>query len=71
MSDAFFEKLFGDSEPGHFGTGWMSGTASVFFGLLGFVSRRKRIGRARTTEEIVLAQLVEHRHAGGQRVAVF
>src|SRR3954452_10689926 len=36
MSDAFFEKLFGDSEPGDFGTGWISGTASVFFGLLGF-----------------------------------
>ena len=35
MSDAFFEKLFGDSEPGHLGTGWISGTASVFFGLLG------------------------------------
>jgi lathosterol oxidase len=35
MSDEFFEKLFGDSEPGHFGTGWISGTASVFFGLLG------------------------------------
>src|SRR3954452_1474091 len=35
MSDAFFERLFGDSEPGHLGTGWMSGTASVFFGLLG------------------------------------
>ena len=36
MSDAFFEKLFGDSQPGGFGSGWMSGTASVFFGLLGF-----------------------------------
>jgi len=36
MSDAFFEKLFGDSEPGDFGTGWISGTASVFFGVLGF-----------------------------------
>ena len=36
MSDAFFEKLFGDSEPDNFGSGWMSGTASVFFGLLGF-----------------------------------
>src|SRR6185436_17123184 len=36
MSDAFFEKVFGDSEPGHLGTGWMSGTSSVFFGLLGF-----------------------------------
>src|SRR5712675_339051 len=36
MSDAFFDKLFGDSEPGHLGTGWMSGTSSIFFGLLGF-----------------------------------
>ena len=36
MSDAFFEKVFGDSESGGFGSGWMSGTASVFFGLLGF-----------------------------------
>jgi len=36
MSDAFFEKLFGDSEPRHLGTGWISGTASVFFSLLGF-----------------------------------
>ena len=36
MSDAFFERLFGDSEPGHLGTGWISGTASVFFGVLGF-----------------------------------
>ena len=35
MSDAFFERLFGDSEPGDFGTGWISGTASVFFGVLG------------------------------------
>jgi len=35
MSDAFFEKLFGDSEPTHFGSGWVSGVLSVFFGLLG------------------------------------
>jgi lathosterol oxidase len=35
MSDAFFAKLFGDSEPTHMGTGWVSGTASVFFGILG------------------------------------
>lgn len=35
MSDAFFNKLFGDSEPTHLGTGWVSGTASVFFGVLG------------------------------------
>ncbi len=24
MSDAFFEKLFGDSEPTHLGSGWVS-----------------------------------------------
>jgi sterol desaturase/sphingolipid hydroxylase (fatty acid hydroxylase superfamily) len=35
MSDAFFNKLFGDAEPTHMGTGWVSGTASVFFGILG------------------------------------
>jgi lathosterol oxidase len=35
MSDAFFQKLFGDSEPTKLGTGWVSGTASVFFGILG------------------------------------
>ncbi|RLA29952.1 MAG: sterol desaturase family protein [Gammaproteobacteria bacterium] len=35
MSDAFFNKLFGDSQATDLGTGWVSGTASVFFGLLG------------------------------------
>jgi hypothetical protein len=35
MSDGFFEKLFGDSEPTHLGSGWVSGVLSVFFGLLG------------------------------------
>ena len=35
MSDEFFQKLFGDSEPTHMGTGWISGTSSVFFGMLG------------------------------------
>src|SRR5689334_22989284 len=35
MSDAFFQKLFGDSEPTHLGSGWVSGVASVFFGMLG------------------------------------
>lgn len=25
MSDAFFERVFGDSQPGDFGTGWVSG----------------------------------------------
>ena len=35
MSDAFFDKLFGDSEPTHIGSGWVSGVLSVFFGLLG------------------------------------
>ena len=34
MSDDFFQKLFGDSEPTHMGSGWISGTASVFFGML-------------------------------------
>jgi sterol desaturase/sphingolipid hydroxylase (fatty acid hydroxylase superfamily) len=35
MSDAFFARLFGDSEPTHIGSGWVSGVLSVFFGLLG------------------------------------
>ena len=35
MSDAFFEKLFGDSEPTHLGSGWVSGVSSVFLGVLG------------------------------------
>ena len=35
MSDDFFRKLFGDSEPTQLGSGWVSGTASVFFGILG------------------------------------
>jgi hypothetical protein len=35
MSDAFFEKLFGDTEPTHLGSGWVSGVSSVFFGILG------------------------------------
>ena len=35
MSDAFFNKLFGDSEPTHIGSGWVSGVLSVFLGLLG------------------------------------
>jgi lathosterol oxidase len=34
MSDAFWRRLFGDSEPTHLGSGWVSGTASVFFGML-------------------------------------
>ena len=36
MSNAFFERVFGDSQPGDFGTGWVSGTASLCFGVLGF-----------------------------------
>src|SRR5438874_472311 len=35
MSDAFFHKIFGDSEPTHLGSGWISGVLGVFFGLLG------------------------------------
>jgi hypothetical protein len=34
MSDAFFNRLFGDSQSTKLGTGWVSGTASVFFGML-------------------------------------
>ena len=35
MSDAFFNKVFGDSEPTNVGSGWVSGVLGVFFGLLG------------------------------------
>jgi len=35
VSDAFFKRVFGDSEPTHLGSGWVSGVASVFFGMLG------------------------------------
>jgi len=35
MSDAFFANLFGDSEPTHIGSGWISGVLGVFFGVLG------------------------------------
>src|SRR5271170_7510529 len=35
MSDAFFQKLFGDSEPTHLGSGWISGVSAVFCGMLG------------------------------------
>ena len=34
MSDDFFQKLFGDSGPTQLGSGWVSGTAAVFFGVL-------------------------------------
>ena len=33
--DGWFARTFGDGEPTHAGTGWFSGTASVFFGVLG------------------------------------
>jgi len=32
--DRWFDRVFGDAEGSSFGTGWMSGTASVFFGSL-------------------------------------
>jgi len=35
MSDAFFHKVFGDSEPTNVGSGWITGVLGVFFGLLG------------------------------------
>lgn len=34
MSDAFFQKVFGDSESTDLGSGWVSGVAAVFFGFL-------------------------------------
>jgi sterol desaturase/sphingolipid hydroxylase (fatty acid hydroxylase superfamily) len=34
-ADDFFRKLFGDSEPTGFGSGWISGVGSVFLGMLG------------------------------------
>ena len=33
--DAHVARLFDDPEPSHFGSGWLSGTASVFLGLIG------------------------------------
>src|SRR5258707_14753337 len=35
MSDEFFRKTFGDTEPAHIGSGWISGAIAVFLGLLG------------------------------------
>ncbi len=32
--DLWFERVFGDTGPSHFGTGWISGTSSVFLGAL-------------------------------------
>src|SRR6185295_4232869 len=29
-------KVFGDDEPSHFGSGWWSGVLSAFFGILAF-----------------------------------
>src|SRR5580698_4493165 len=34
MSDEFFRKAFGDDEPVHVGSGWISGVCGVFLGLL-------------------------------------
>ena len=33
--DDWFARWFGDDQPTHLGTGWFSGTASIFFGTLG------------------------------------
>jgi lathosterol oxidase len=32
--DVWFERVFGDDAPSHLGTGWLSGTASVFLGAI-------------------------------------
>ncbi len=36
--DRWFDRTFGDHEPGRLGTGWLSGTASVFLGWLSLLS---------------------------------
>ena len=36
--DRWFESAFGDDQPGRLGTGWLSGTASVFLGGLGLLA---------------------------------
>lgn len=33
--DEWFANVFGDDQPTDLGSGWFSGTASVFFGMLG------------------------------------
>ena len=35
MADAFFARVFGDDQDSRFGSGWISGVASVFLGALG------------------------------------
>jgi len=34
--DRLFQRAFGDAEPENWGTGWISGTLSVFLGALGY-----------------------------------
>ncbi len=36
--DRWFERVFGDEESGRLGTGWLSGTASVFLGASGLLA---------------------------------
>jgi lathosterol oxidase len=36
--DRWFERVFGDDAPAHFGTGWASGVLSVFLGALGLLA---------------------------------
>jgi lathosterol oxidase len=36
--DRLLQRVFGDAEPEHWGTGWMSGTLSVFLGALGLAA---------------------------------
>src|SRR5205807_1085681 len=38
MLEDRINRFFGDDDPSGFGTGWWSGVASVFFGVLGFGS---------------------------------
>jgi lathosterol oxidase len=36
--DLWFERVFGDDAPSHLGTGWLSGTASVFLGAIALLA---------------------------------
>ena len=36
--DRLLQRVFGDDEPEHLGTGWISGTVSVFLGMLGLAA---------------------------------
>ena len=42
--DEWFARVFGDDQPTHVGTGWFSGTASIFLGALGLGAAPTTLG---------------------------